>query len=82
MSETAGKVATWRIVLAFILDFITSFLVLGFVVATIFGGTTEGGFSLEGWTALLLFALMICYFVVFNKYLGGTIWKRILGAVR
>ncbi len=28
------------------------------------------------------FALMIAYFVIFNKYLGGTIWKRILKAKR
>lgn len=82
MAETGEKVATWRIVLAFILDFITSFLVLGYVVAVIFGGTTDGGFSLEGFSALVLFGLMIAYFVVFNKFLGGTIWKRILGAVR
>lgn len=76
------KVATWRIILAFILDFLTSFIILGYLVSRMFGGATEGGFSLEGWTALLLFGLMIAYFLVFNRFLGGTIWKRILGAVR
>lgn len=76
------KVASWRIILAFFLDLITSFVVLGYVISRVFGGATETGFALEGWTALLLFASVIAYFVVFNRFLGGTIWKRILGAVR
>lgn len=80
---SAQKVpATWRIVLAAILDFFTVFWVAGFGVALIFGGTTGNGFSLQGGPALLSFALMIAYFVVFNRYLGGTIWKRILKAKR
>jgi hypothetical protein len=81
MAET-NEVASWRIILAFLLDLITSFLVLGFLIALIFGGATDSGFSLQGWTALLLFVSIIAYFVLFNRYLGGTIWKRILGAVR
>ncbi|NKN35704.1 RDD family protein [Agrobacterium sp. a22-2] len=72
--------STWRIVLAFILDFFMVFWVFGLLVASIFGGTTEGGFNLSGGPAILLFALMIAYFVIFNRYLGGTIWKRILKA--
>lgn len=74
--------ATWRIVLAFILDFFTIFWIVGLGVAAVFGGTTENGFSLEGLPALLCFVLMIAYFVIFNRYLGGTIWKRILKAKR
>ena len=76
------KVASWRIILSFILGLLMAFFVLGFIVSRLFGGATETGFALEGWTALLLFALIVAYFVVFNKFLGGTIWKRILGAVR
>lgn len=78
----AVRVSIWRIVLAAILDFLTAFFVLGFVIGAIFGGATSTGFTLEGWSALLLFALIVAYFVVFNRYLGGTIWKRVLGAVR
>ena len=81
MSE-APKVASWRIILAFILDLLTAFLVLGYAIGLIFGGASDTGFSLEGGPALLLFAAIVAYFVIFNKYLGGTIWKRILGAVR
>ncbi|WEZ83838.1 hypothetical protein P6U16_03435 [Rhizobium sp. 32-5/1] len=74
--------STWRIVLAAILDFLTAFFVLGYIVAMVFGGKTEDGFNLEGGPALLFFALIVAYFVVFNKFLGGTIWKRILRARR
>ncbi len=74
--------ATWRIVLAGILDFFTAFFVIGFLVATLLGGRTENGFELSGLPALICFALIIAYFVVFNRFLGGTIWKRILKARR
>lgn len=74
--------ATWRIVLAAIFDFLTAFFVLGYIVASIFGGKTEDGFKLDGMPALLLFALIVAYFIVFNRFLGGTIWKRILRARR
>lgn len=78
----ARRIAIWRIVLAAILDFLTAFIVLGFLVGLAFGGASASGFSLQGWTALLLFALVAAYFIVFDRFLGGTIWKRIVGAVR
>ncbi|MBL0372703.1 hypothetical protein JJB09_11745 [Rhizobium sp. KVB221] len=74
--------STWRIVLAAILDFFTAFFVLGYAVATVFRGRTEDGFRVTGGPALLLFALIVAYFVVFNRFLGGTIWKHILRAKR
>ncbi|MBB6484447.1 hypothetical protein [Rhizobium lusitanum] len=74
--------ATWRIVLAAIFDFLMAFFIFGFVLASIFGGRTDGGFKLTGMPALLLFVLIIAYFIIFNRYLGGTIWKRILRAQR
>ena len=75
-----GNVARWRIILAFVLDLITAFIVLGYLIALVFGEATASGFSLTGWAAALLFAAIVAYFVVFNKFLGGTIWKRILRA--
>lgn len=81
MAET-DKVASWRIILAFLLDLITAFLVFGYLIALAFGGTTAGGFSLQGWTALLLFAVVIAYFVLLGRFLGGTVWQRILRARR
>lgn len=82
MASITRQPATWRIVLAAILDFFTIFWVAGFFVSSIFGGLTENGFALDGWPALLCFVLIVAYFVVFNKFLGGTIWKRILKAKR
>ena len=76
------QVATWRIVVAFILDLLTAFFVFGYVIGLLFGGATSSGFSLEGGPALLLFAAIVAYFVIFKRFLGGTVWKRVLGAVR
>jgi DMSO reductase anchor subunit len=77
MSSTE-TVPTWRKVIAAILDFLTVFLVGGFAIASLLGGRTEGGFELQGWPALLLFALVVAYFVIGHRYAGGTIWQRIL----
>lgn len=80
MTEETGvkRVSTWRKVLAAILDFFTIFFVGGYIVAYLTGGLTDGGFSLQGASAFILFALIIAYFVVFSKYLGGTLWQRVL----
>ncbi|WP_429816301.1 hypothetical protein [Ensifer sp. B1-9] len=81
-SEVFRGPATWRIVLAALLDFFTAFFGIGYLLALIFGGRTEAGFHLKGGPALLAIILIVAYFLVFNKYLGGTIWKRILRAQR
>ena len=82
MTDTPRNVASWRIILAFILDLVTAFFVFGYLVGKLFGGLTDNGFQLEGWPALLMFALIIAYFFIFGRYLGGRLWQRILGAVR
>ncbi|SCB11416.1 hypothetical protein [Rhizobium multihospitium] len=84
MSDTkpAAQPATWRIVLAAVFDFLTAFLVFGYIIASIFGGRTADGFQLDGPPALLLFVLIVAYFILFNRFLGGTLWKRILRAHR
>ena len=79
MSE--NNVPTWRIIIAFIFDLITSFLLIGWLVATLTGGITEQGFDLNGWPALLSFGLVILYFVIGSRT-GGTPWARLFGAVR
>lgn len=81
-TEARPQPATWRIVLAAILDFFTAFWVFGLGVAYIFGGMTDKGFNLNGGPALLCFALIIAYFIIGNKYFGGTLWKHILRARR
>jgi hypothetical protein len=76
--EAVKPVATWRKVTAFILDLIFSFAILGYMIAWFVGGTTDQGFDLEGGPALLLFGLVILYFVLFARFLGGTVFQRLL----
>ena len=78
MTDIVQPAATWRKVLAGILDFFTVFFVLGYTIAQLTGGVTDEGFKLQGMPALVLFALIAIYFVAGSKYLGGTIWQRIL----
>ena len=80
MSETQGKGGRpyFRIVVAAVLDFITAFLVLGYGVAATTGNLTDDGFQMNGAPALLTFVLIALYFWIGSKYLGGTLWQRIL----
>ena len=64
--------------LAAILDFLMVFFVGGYAIGYLTGGTTAEGFKLEGAPAIVLFALIVVYFVAGSKYLGGTVWQRIL----
>jgi len=67
-----------RKVLAAILDFFTILIAAGYLIARFTGGLTEGGFNLTGGPALLLFAVIIAYFVILSRFLGGTLWQRVL----
>ena len=67
-----------RKVLAAILDFFTILIAAGYLIARFTGGLTEGGFNLAGGPALLLFAVIIAYFVILSRFLGGTLWQRVL----
>ena len=78
MTDIVKPAATWRKVLAAILDFFTVFFVVGYTIGQLTGNVTNDGFKLEGMPALVMFALIIIYFVAGTKYLGGTIWQRIL----
>jgi hypothetical protein len=80
MTDIIKPVATWRKVLAAVLDFLTIFFVAGYAIGYLTGNLTADGFNLEGKSALILFAVIIVYFVVGSKYLGGTVWQRILHA--
>lgn len=78
MNDPVPQTATWRKVLAAVLDFLMVFFVGGYVIGYLTGGMTPEGFKLEGAPAILLFALIVVYFVAGSKYLGGTVWQRIL----
>ncbi len=79
MSE-AAKPATWRVVIAFILDLIFSFFVIGYLIAAVTGDTTDGGFELTGLPAIILFALWILYMVGMPR-LGGRLFQRLFRAI-
>jgi len=80
MAETQGPVSKWRKVAAAILDFLTVFFLGGYAIASFTVGKTQTGFQLDGLPALTLFALIIAYFVIGHRYVGGTLWQRLLGA--
>lgn len=67
-----------RSVVAFLVDFIASFVVLGYAIALASGQMDQFRFHLTGNRALMLLAAMGAYFVVFDLFLGGTIGRRIL----
>jgi RDD family len=70
----------WRRGLAGLLDFMTVFFVAGYIISAISGETTSQGFNLTGPPALILLAVIILYFYLGWKKLGGTLWQRILKA--
>uniref|UniRef100_UPI003B52AB5A hypothetical protein n=1 Tax=Roseovarius indicus TaxID=540747 RepID=UPI003B52AB5A len=76
----ATRPATWRVVIAFILDLFISFFIFGFIIASITGDTTEGGFELNGLPAIILFALVIAYMVGMPR-IGGRIFQRLFKAI-
>ena len=72
---------TWKLVVAAILDFLTVFGVAGAIIAWLTNNLTDGGFTLRGVPMLILWAVIIAYFVIAERYFGGTIWRRIFGIV-
>ena len=72
------KPATWKVVIAAILDFLLVFILGGLLIARLTGDTTEGGFQLNGWPAVALFALIVLYFWGMGR-LGGTLFRRLFG---
>jgi uncharacterized RDD family membrane protein YckC len=74
---TPVRAAIWKRVIASILDFLTIFVVAGYAIAKLTGHTTPKGFNLEGLPALILFAVIVVYFYLGRRRLGGTLWDRI-----
>lgn len=71
-----SRVPVWRKIVAAIADFLLVFVGAGLVIANITGETTEGGFQLQGGSALVLYAIVIAYFVIGNL-IGGTVFQRV-----
>ncbi len=71
--------ATWRAVLAFVLDLFFSFFVFGYIIAAITGDRTDGGFSLSGLPAVILLGLVVAYMALMPRF-GGRVFQRLLNA--
>ena len=78
-SSCSSCVPTWKKILAFILDITFSSIIFGFLIAYFTGNLTATGFELEGAPALLVMTLILTYFIMMNRYFGGTIGKKIFG---
>ncbi|MDP2412094.1 MAG: hypothetical protein Q8M26_17660 [Pseudolabrys sp.] len=79
LPAAAKPVSTWRKVVAGLLDFFFVFAIAGYAIARMTGNVSDDGFELRGGPAFILFAIVILYFVIFTRYLGGTLWQRLLG---
>jgi hypothetical protein len=81
------RVSTWKVITAFLLDLAGSMFVFGHIIDIMNGSsTTEGNFSvtafdvtLYGGAAALLLVLVVAYFVVTNRSMGGTLGKHVFG---
>ena len=78
-AEPRRSAGVWRKIAAATLDFFFAFFIAGYFVGYLTGNLTKGGFELSGVPALVVFAAIALYFVIFAKFLGGTIWQRVLG---
>ena len=79
MTEPLPSPPTWKIVLAAILDFLTIFLVGGYIIGWASGEVSKEGFNLSGLSAIALLAVIVAYFVLGKRIFGGTLWKRVFG---
>lgn len=63
---------------AIIVDSIILFIVAYFI-AVITGGTTAGGFELQGAPFFLFSIIILLYYCLLEAFLGGTLGKLVLG---
>ncbi len=78
MTAPVQHAAVWKRGLAATLDFFTVFFVAGYIIGHLTGMTSEAGFNLTGRPAFALFGVIIAYFLICRRLLGGTLWDRIL----
>ncbi len=64
--------------LAQAIDFIVWFIIFGYLIALIFGQTTQGGFMLSGFPALLDILLAFAYFIILESLAGATVGKMVI----
>jgi uncharacterized RDD family membrane protein YckC len=55
------------------------FGIIGYLIGAVTGGSSAGGFQLEGGPAFLYYVVVFLYFVLTETYMGGTPGKLALG---
>jgi len=64
--------------IAFVIDFILAFGVVGYILGLVFGMTTENGFMLTGFPMLIMIGWLVFYFWGMRKMGKKTVGKMIL----
>src|SRR6266511_4376982 len=54
-------------------------IIISYVIALLTGGTSQGGFSLEGVPAALSWLINFAYYIGLEVTQGGTVGKLVLG---
>jgi uncharacterized RDD family membrane protein YckC len=62
---------------AFFIDLVGSYLIFGYIIGLIDSGATANSISYNGWYDVIAIVLVYLYFFTFDRYLGGTLGKRI-----
>jgi len=65
-------------VVAFFIDLVIALVAALVISSLVVGQKTSNGFTLTGWRGAVPLILIVLYFFVMNKYLGGTLAKRML----
>jgi hypothetical protein len=73
-----GRAACLELLAAGVLDILPVFLICADRIARAMSGIAERGFQLEGWPAVLLFALDIRCLQGLRR-IGGTVFRWLLG---
>jgi uncharacterized RDD family membrane protein YckC len=64
--------------LAFVIDFILAFGVIGYLFASLFGMTEEGGFNITGVPAIIFTVWIVFYFWGMGKLGKKTVGKLVM----
>jgi uncharacterized RDD family membrane protein YckC len=55
------------------------FFILGYLIAALTGGTTAGGFTLEGAPFFIFTLICFLYYILMEAFMGGTPGKLVIG---
>ncbi len=77
-----ARTPVWKRIVASVLDFITVFMVGGYIIGALTGSLTPKGVSLDEGPTYALLVVIVVYFLAGRWYAGGTLWDRLIGIHR